>query len=82
MFHLFVIRCKRRDELKEYLYDNGIETLIHYPIPIHKQSAYKEWNYLSLLITEQIHREVLSLPLNIALTTKETFEIVKSINSF
>lgn len=82
VFHLFAIRSRRRNELKEYLFKNGIETLIHYPIPIHKQKAYKEWNDLSFSITEQIHKEVLSLPLNNALTKNEVLTIVEIINQF
>lgn len=81
-FHLFVIRCKERDRLKAFLKDKGIETDIHYPTPPHKQPAYSEWNDLKFPITEQIHREVLSLPLNSALTIEEVRYIAESINSF
>ncbi len=62
VWHLFVIRHRERDQLQKYLRENGIQTLIHYPVPPHKQRAYKEWNNTSYPITEQIHREVLSLP--------------------
>ncbi|NOR68338.1 MAG: aminotransferase class V-fold PLP-dependent enzyme [Methylomarinum sp.] len=62
VWHLFVIRVKNRDKLQEHLSDNGIQTMIHYPIPAHKQVAYKEWNNLTFPVTEQIHDEVLSLP--------------------
>ncbi len=62
VWHLFVIRHRERDQLQKYLKENGIQTLIHYPVPPHKQRAYKEWNNISYPITEQIHREVLSLP--------------------
>ncbi len=64
VWHLFVIRFSKRDELQKYLSDNGIQTLIHYPIPPHKQNAYKEWNNESYPISEQIHTEVLSLPIS------------------
>ena len=64
VWHLFVIRTKNRDELQQYLTDHGIQTLIHYPIPPHKQKAYTAWNTLSFPITEQIHKEVLSLPIS------------------
>ena len=47
VWHVFVIRCEHRDALQKYLADNGVQTLIHYPIPPHKQQAYKEWNELS-----------------------------------
>lgn len=82
VFHLFVIRCKKRNELKDYLYKNGIETLIHYPIPVHKQLAYKEWKDYKYPITEQIHDEVLSLPLYPTLVEKQILEITIIINSF
>ncbi|WP_445957203.1 DegT/DnrJ/EryC1/StrS family aminotransferase [Yeosuana sp.] len=82
VFHLFVIRSNRRNELKDYLYKNGIETLIHYPIPIHKQLAYKDISNCVLPLTEQIHIEVLSLPLNTALTKNQISNIVSVINMF
>lgn len=81
-FHMFVIRCQKRDELQQYLLEKGIQTQIHYPVPPHKQEAYKEWNNLSYPITESIHREVLSLPLNTALTMFETEYIIDCINQF
>ncbi len=82
VFHLFVIRCKKRDELKKYLYDNGIESLIHYPIPIHKQLAYKEISNLFLPISEQLSETILSLPLNTSLTKENLIRIVNLINEF
>ena len=82
VFHLYVIRCKKRDELQKYLYDNGIETVIHYPIPPHKQKAFKEWNDLSFQITEDIHKEVLSIPLYPGLSEQDQSEIVKVLNLF
>lgn len=81
-FHMFVIRCQRRDELQKYLLEQGIQTQVHYPVPPHKQQAYKEWNNLSYPITESIHQEVLSLPLNTALTVSETEYIIDCINQF
>lgn len=82
VWHVFVIRCKQRDRLQEFLKDNNIQTLIHYPIPPHKQEAYKEWNNLSFPITEQIHEEVLSLPISPVLTDDEVQTIVTVINQF
>jgi dTDP-4-amino-4,6-dideoxygalactose transaminase len=82
VFHLFVIRHPRRDELQKYLTENGIQTLIHYPIPPHKQLAYSEWNELSFPITEQIHEEVLSLPISPVMTNDEVKMIVEKINQF
>jgi dTDP-4-amino-4,6-dideoxygalactose transaminase len=82
VWHLFVIRCIERNRLKEYLHKKGIETLIHYPVPPHKQMAYKEWNKFSFPITEKIHREVLSLPISGVQTCHETLKIVEALNDF
>lgn len=79
VWHLFVIRTSNREKLQNYLIDNGVQTLIHYPIPPHKQLAYKKYNNLSLPITETIHRQVLSLPLYSfidKLDVKKTIEIL------
>lgn len=81
-WHLFVISCKKRNELQQYLLENGIHTLIHYPIPIHKQQAYKEWNNLTFPITEKIHEEVLSLPISPVMVDKEVKYIVNIINDW
>ena len=82
VFHLYVIRCKKRDELKEYLFQNGVETVIHYPIPPHKQKAFKKWNKLSFPITEKIHNEVLSLPIGAHLRENEIETIINLVNKF
>ena len=82
VFHLFVIRTEKRDDLQNYLYTNGIETVIHYPIPPHKQKALQEFNYLSLPITEKIHQEVLSLPISSVLTDEEITHIIATLNSY
>ncbi|MFD1163872.1 DegT/DnrJ/EryC1/StrS family aminotransferase [Hwangdonia seohaensis] len=82
VFHLFVIRSNKRDLLREYLYKNGVESIVHYPIPIHHQKAYQEFGSLKLPITEQIHNEVLSVPLNTGLNSEQVLKIVKLINSF
>lgn len=82
VFHLFPIRTKSRDELQKYLSDNGVQTIIHYPIPPHKQACYKEWNHLSFPITEQIHCEELSLPMSPVITMNEIEKIVSIINEF
>ncbi len=82
IWHLFIVRCKERDKLKEYLKDNRIQTLIHYPIPPHKQSAYKELNRMSFPISEEIHKEVLSLPIGPYLEKDEIDYICKKINGF
>ena len=82
VWHLFVVRSKERNKLQKYLSYNGIQTLIHYPIPPHKQKAYKEWNNLSFPITEQIHKGVLSLPIGSHLDLERIEYIVKMINRF
>jgi dTDP-4-amino-4,6-dideoxygalactose transaminase len=82
VWHLFVIRCKNRDELQKYLQQNGVQTVIHYPIPPHKQGAYQEFNHLHLPITEQIHNEVLSLPIYPGLQHKDVVKITNLLNFF
>lgn len=82
VFHIFTIRCKRRDELQKYLADNGVQTIIHYPIPPHRQECYKEWNHLSFPITEQIHNEELSIPMSSVLTQEEIETVVNVLNQF
>lgn len=82
VFHIFTIRCKRRDELQKYLTENGIQTIIHYPIPPHKQECYKEWNGLSFPITEQIHNEELSLPMSPCLDIKDIKNVISLLNLF
>jgi dTDP-4-amino-4,6-dideoxygalactose transaminase len=82
VFHLFVIRHPRRDKLQKYLSENGIQTLIHYPVPPHKQLAYQQWNNLSYLVTEKIHNEVLSLPISQVMKNEEVDKIIKALNSF
>ena len=82
VFHLFVIRTKERDRLQKYLGDNGIQTVIHYPVPPHKQLAYKEWNDLNLPITEKIHDEVLSIPISNVIELKDIEYIVNTLNEY
>ena len=82
VFHIFPILCTRRDELQEYLKSKDIETLIHYPIPPHKQRCYPEWNNRELPVTEKIHKEELSLPISPVLTDEEVRYIIDAINSF
>jgi dTDP-4-amino-4,6-dideoxygalactose transaminase len=80
VWHLFVIRIKARDQLQKILLDNGIQTLIHYPIPIHKQVCYSNFKSLNLPITEMIHDEVLSLPISPVMTNEEIVNIVNCLN--
>ncbi len=82
VWHLFVIRHPQRNKLQQYLHEQGVQTLIHYPIPPHKQKAYKEWNNISLGITEKIHDEVLSLPISSVITYEETEKVINIINKF
>lgn len=82
IFHLFVIRSPFRDKLQSYLAENGIQTLIHYPIPPHKQAAYKEWNALSFPVSEKIHREVLSLPISPVMSDEDIFSVAGLLNKF
>ncbi len=79
--HIFPVLSPQRDELQRKLKEKGIGTVIHYPIPPHKQECYKEWNSLSLPITEKIHSEELSLPLNQVMTDEEVRYVVDTINS-
>lgn len=82
VYHLYVIRLIERDELQEFLGKQGIQTMIHYPIPPHKQMAYKEFNHLKLPITEQIHNTVLSLPISPVHENHEILEVCESIKRF
>lgn len=82
VYHIFAIRTERRDELKKYLEDKGVQTMIHYPIPPHKQVAYKEWNHYSFPITEKIHREELSLPMGPTLKDEEIQKVITDINKW
>ena len=82
VYHIFPILCERRDELQQYLKENGVETMIHYPIPPHKQACYKEWNDLSFPNTEQIHRQELCLPCYPTLKKEEADQIVSLLNRF
>ena len=82
VFHLFPIRTSRRDELQQYLLDNNIQTIIHYPVPPHKQECYGEWNRRLLPITEKIHNEELSLPISPVMTDDDVDSVVRVINKF
>ena len=81
-WHLFVIRHPDRSALVAYLDANGIQTNVHYPLPIHRQKAFEEFSDLQLPITERIHNEVISLPLNAVLTDVEVTYIIQTVNQF
>ena len=82
VFHLFVVRTQNRSALQEYLKSQGIETMIHYPIAPHQQKALAHWNQLSLPITEKIHHEVLSIPMNSTLSEADIQHIIATINQY
>ena len=82
VWHLFVIHCNERERLQQYLKSQGVQTLIHYPVPPHKQRAYQGLSGLSLPTTEKIHREVLSLPMSQRLTNEEMMQVCTVLNSF
>lgn len=82
VFHLFVIRTENREELQDFLLKNDIETVIHYPIPPHKQKALKEWSDLSFPISEKIHNEILSLPISQVITDAEIDYVIEILNKY
>ena len=82
VFYVYPVRCPARAQLQQYLLDHGIHTLVHYPIPPHKQEAFREWNGLRFPITERIHREILSLPISPMMTDKQVARIVDVLNDF
>jgi dTDP-4-amino-4,6-dideoxygalactose transaminase len=80
VFHIFPVRTARRDDFQKYLEENGVQTIIHYPIPPHKQACYKEWNRLIFPVTEQIHIEELSLPMSPTLTEEQIQYVIDMVN--
>lgn len=82
VWHLFVVRCEARDRLQQFLAQHDIQTLIHYPIPPHQQKAYAHLNNQSYPITEQIHREVLSLPISGIQDDAVTQRVIQVLNEF
>lgn len=82
VYHIFCVLCDSRDKLQEYLKENGIETVIHYPIPPHKQLAYHELNALQLPVTEKIHRTILSLPISAVMELHEVAQVCKILNAY
>ena len=82
VYHLYPILCEKRDELQAYLKENGVGTVIHYPIPPHKQECYKEWNNLCFPITEKIHDAELSLPIGPTISSEAVRQIISLINAF
>lgn len=82
VWHLFVIRTADREKLQNYLTENGVQTLIHYPIPPHKQKAYEEYNGLTFPVTEKIHEEVLSLPISPVMTDEEVEKVIVALQRY
>lgn len=82
VWHVFVIRCEQREALQKHLADQGVQTLIHYPIPPHQQQAYKEWNMDSYPVSEMIHQQVMSLPIGPTVTDEQIAVVIEACNSF
>lgn len=82
VWHLFVVRSQQRETLQQYLTKQGIQTLVHYPIPPHHQPAYKEWVHQSYPITEVIHQEVISLPISPVMIGASVQTVIEAVNSF
>ncbi len=82
VWHVFVIRCEQREALQKHLLEQGIQTLIHYPIPPHQQQAYKEWNMDSYPVAEMMHEQVMSLPMGPTITYEQIAAVIKACNSF
>ena len=81
-WHLFVVRTSRRDQLVKHLMEDGIQTVIHYPVPPHRQAAYPEFGGQSLPLTEAIHREVLSFPISPVMLASDVGHVVESVCKF
>lgn len=82
IFHVFVVRVENRQDFEAFLKSNGIETLIHYPIAPHKQEAFKEFNNLELPVTDEIHRQAISIPMSPVLTDDEVTKVIAIVNTY
>ena len=82
VWHIFAVRTAERDKFQQYLSDHGVQTIIHYPTPPHKQAAYKEWANCSYPISEEIHRTIISLPMSPVLTDEEVRKVVEIVNEY
>ena len=82
VWHVFAVRTKNRDKFQEYLKENDIQTIIHYPTPPHKQEAYRELNNLSYPITEEIHKTIISLPISPVMSKEEMQKVVNVVNNY
>ena len=77
-----MVRTSNRDRLQQFLIEKGVQTVIHYPIPPHKQNAYKFWNNLSFPITENIHETILSLPIDISMSIEDVQFVIRACNEY
>ena len=82
VWHVYPVRTERRDAFQAYLTEKGIQTVIHYPIPPHRQPAYTEWHGFSLPITEKIHETIISLPISPVMTDDEVSEVIAVVNAW
>lgn len=82
VWHLFVVRCQQRDNLARYLADSGVETMIHYPVPIHRQLAFSELSELSLPVTGTLSQEILSLPISPVLSEADAIRVATLVNQW
>lgn len=82
VFHIYPLRCDRRDEMREFLDNRGIETLIHYPVPPHRQECYRELKHLSFPVSERIHASELSLPISPAISPDDVDAVIEAVNAF
>lgn len=82
VWHLFVVRCEQREALQNYLGEQGIQTLVHYPIPSHKQQAYLKFSHIALPLTEIIHQQVISLPLDPTMSDEAIAHVIHAVNGF
>lgn len=82
VWHVFAVRVINRGKFQKYLSDNGIQTIIHYPIPPHKQKAYAEWNNDSYPISEKIHEQIISLPISPVMSQEDVETVCKVVNSY
>lgn len=82
VWHLFVVRTEQREVLQQWLTKHEIQTLIHYPIPPHQQQAYAQWNSQSKPLTEMVHQQVISLPLDPTMSDEQVQQVITVMNGF
>lgn len=82
VYHVFVIRSEHRQHLIDFIASQGIESLIHYPVPFHKQDAYTEYAHLKFPLTELIHEQILSIPISPVMEADEVNQVIKALNEY